>query len=220
MILVFDLDDTLYQELFYVKSGFRAVAKFMARQLGLAEQTIYKKLLKYLKLGRGKIFDNTLKEFDCCTKSLVKKCLAVYRSHKPRIVLAKEAKKCLARFRRWPLYIVTDGNKIVQNNKIKALGLAKQVKKVFITRRYGIKNEKPSPHCFLKISQLEKTGPENIVYIADDPTKDFIALKPLGFKTVRVLKGNHKNKKLPRAFEAQLKINSLDALTNELLSKL
>lgn len=87
-----------------------------------------------------------------------------------------------------PLYIVTDGNKIVQNNKIEALNLRKHIKKDFITHRFGKKHSKPSTYCFEKIRKLENVNPEDIVYIGDNPNKDFVNIKELGFRTIRIKK--------------------------------
>ncbi|MBC8490807.1 MAG: HAD hydrolase-like protein [Bacteroidetes bacterium] len=67
---------------------------------------------------------------------------------------------------------------------------------------------------------MERTPAENIVYIGDNPNKDFIGIKPLGFKTIRVLTGNHRFEKLDNMHEAHLSINSLDEIDNQLLRKL
>src|ERR1051325_5244608 len=121
MVLVFDLDDTLYEELTFVKSGFKAVAKFLNKEYGLPQMPVYKKLLARLAGGRGAIFDDVLKEYHLFSKRRVRKCLSVYRFHKAAIKLFPDAAACLARFNKHPLYVVTDGNKVVQENKIKAL---------------------------------------------------------------------------------------------------
>jgi len=59
-----------------------------------------------------------------------------------------------------------------------------------------------------------------VIYIADNPNKDFVGLKPLGFKTIRVLKGPYKDLKKPPEFEADLNIRSLAELDVELLNSL
>ena len=58
MILIFDLDDTLYKEREFVKSGFKAVSRYLHFKFNLNEKKIFLQLLKILKKnGRGKIFD-------------------------------------------------------------------------------------------------------------------------------------------------------------------
>jgi putative hydrolase of the HAD superfamily len=220
MILVFDLDDTLYDETTYVKSGFKAVAEYLSKEFNLSAKKITEELLEELKNGRGSIFDAVLKKYNIYSKRLVKKCIVTYRFHTPNISLSANGKKCLERFKNYPIYIVTDGNKIVQYKKIKALGVDKKVKHYYITHRYGVHNAKPSPYCFQKICEKEKITANQVVYIADNVSKDFVGIKPLGFKTIQVLTGQYTNIKRPREYQAELKINSLDELTESFIKKL
>lgn len=212
MILVFDLDDTLYEELTFVRSGFVSVCEYLNKEQSLPKRETMGKMLNKLNDGRGRIFDDLLGEYGLFSKKLVKKCVSVYRKHQPSIKLYKDAVDCLEKFRDISKYIITDGNKMVQKNKIKALNLDKMVKHCLITHAFGTKNAKPSPYCFLLICQEEKVNPSDVVYIADNPNKDFVGIKPLGFKTVRILRGNYRNVQLNSRFEADDMIESLDEL--------
>lgn len=217
MIVVFDLDDTLYEEMSFVRSGFQAVADYLEQAFSISPTESLTFMLDSLKGGRGRIFDDLLLHFDLYSKQKVKKCLSIYRSHKPKIHLYLEAEECLKKFAHLPLYIVTDGNKLVQQNKLGALGIKDKVKFSFVTHCYGIKNAKPSPYCFLKIAEKEEISPKDIVYIADNPHKDFVGIKPLGFKTIRLFQGPYKDIKLSEEFEAEFAINSLSELTEDYL---
>lgn len=217
-VIVFDLDDTLYNELSYVKSGFLAVAKYLSAYYGIQSDESYAFMLDKLKNGRGRIFDELLLKYKIYKKLLVKQCISIYRSHKPEIHLDQDAAFCLDTLSRYPLYIVTDGNKIVQKNKLISLGLFEKVKFCFITHQYGLKHAKPSPYCFLKICGLENTEPQNVVYVGDNPYKDFIGIKPLGFKTIRIYKGHYKDISMLENYEAQFKISSLFELDQEYLN--
>lgn len=79
-----------------------------------------------------------------------------------------------------------------------------------------MKHSKPSLYCFQLIAKKEKVEPKNIVYIGDNPTKDFVGIKPLGFRTIRVMTGQHKNKQLSSDYEAELKIHSISDLPEAL----
>ena len=220
MVIVFDLDDTLYDETTYVNSGFKAVAEYLSEKYELPAKTIFSQLVKELNNGRGSIFDSVLKQNNIYSKALVKKCVVVYHVHTPKIKLWESGKKCLERFKKYPVYIVTDGNKIVQHNKIKALGVDKKVKHYYITHRHGVHNAKPSTYCFLKICEKEKTTPDQVVYIADNLSKDFVGIKKSGFKTIQVLTGQHKELKKTIEYQAEIVINSLDELTEPFMLKL
>jgi putative hydrolase of the HAD superfamily len=146
--------------------------------------------------------------------------VSVYRGHKPDISLYQEAADCLDRIVSVPVYVVTDGHKTVQRSKLQALGLYDRVKFCFITYRYGIKNSKPSPYCFLKICAREKTTPDKVVYVGDNPHKDFVGIKPYGFKTIRVLTGQYSEVQESSEFEAHIKVSSLAGVNMELLRQL
>lgn len=220
-VIVFDLDDTLYDEIEYVKSCFKEVSNYFSYKFKIDKSLIYNYMIQDLETnGRGKIFDNMLENFKIYSKENIKKAILVYRTHKPNIVLPQESIEVLRYYNslKIPIYIVTDGNKIVQNRKIEALGVRKYIKKDFITHRYGIKNSKPSTYCFEKIAKLEKVEYKDIVYIGDNPNKDFVNIKKLGFRTIRVLKGMFSNSNKETEFEAELNILSLVELKSIILN--
>jgi len=221
VILVFDLDDTLYDEITYVESGFWAVANFAANEWQLEKQLVYDKLIHALdKTGRGRVFDTVLSHYDCLSKTNIRRCLGIYRRHKPSIDLHDPGARCLARFKTYPMYLVTDGNKLVQHNKVLALGLQSRFKRIFITHRFGVDKAKPSPYCFNLIANEEGMPPERIFYIGDNPAKDFVGIKPLGFRTVRVLTGMHKDICKSKRYEADTAVHTLDELTPALIERL
>jgi putative hydrolase of the HAD superfamily len=220
-ILVFDLDDTLYDEKTFVISGFQAVSDYLQSNFSIPKEKSFRLMVENLKEnGRGHIFDHILNRYNVYSKSSVKKCVSIYRTHEPTISLDPEADNCLSKFSMYPIYIVTDGNKMVQYNKLKALGLYSRVKFCFITHRYGLKHAKPSPYCFNKICRMEKVNPIQVVYIGDNPKKDFVGIKPLGFKTIRVRKGDYADVTLSPEYEAHYTIHSLSELTDNLLKEL
>jgi putative hydrolase of the HAD superfamily len=220
VIIVFDLDEVLYDEKTYVISGFRAVSEFLEKDEAIPKKIIFEYLKRRLKNGRERIFNDLLDNFRIYSQKNLKKCISVYRTHTPKIKLYSDAKDCLKRLKNYPLYIVTDGNKMVQKNKIKALNLENHVKKTILTSNYGLRNSKPSTFCFQKICDMEKTSPTNLVYIGDDPHKDFVGLKREGFKTIRLFKGRFKNERLSKEFEADYKIKSLKEINEKFIKKI
>ncbi|WP_276353620.1 HAD family hydrolase [Cohnella caldifontis] len=214
-VIVFDLDDTLYEEITFVRSGFRAVAAYLHRRFGIHPEESYAEMIEILDAeGRGRVFDRMLALHNRLSVQLTKECLAVYRSHEPAIALAADAVKCLEQLAAFPIYIVTDGNKLVQRRKLQALGLLDdpRIRRCFITRRFGVRNEKPSPYCFLKICELERANPEDVIYIGDNPNKDFVGIKPLGFRTVRILRGAYAKLRMRETHEADRQIRDLAEL--------
>lgn len=214
MVLIFDLDDTLYDELSYVRSGLQAVARFGKITHGWNTKQSFTFMWSELQFnGRGKIFDNWLKLHGAFTKKRLEECICVYRHHEPEIQLFAAATQILEFYRgELPVYVVTDGHKIVQNKKINALGLHPFVKRAFITHRFGIRNAKPSLHCFELIKNSEKCKWSEIVYVGDNPLKDFVNLNSVGAFTVRVGTGSHASVLVPPSHDAQAKISDLTHL--------
>jgi putative hydrolase of the HAD superfamily len=209
-VLVFDLDDTLYDERSYVESGFRAVAAFGEAQFGWEPDASFRFMIDVLeKEGRGCVFDRWLAAHGKGSKTLVAECVRQYRHHRPRLRLDARAGALLPMLEGYPLYIVTDGHKLVQQLKVEALGLAPFFRHVFITHRYGIARAKPSTYCFERILEREGCDWSSLTYTGDNPAKDFVGLNRKGANTVRVLTGMHKDAVAVEGYEAQHRISHL-----------
>jgi putative hydrolase of the HAD superfamily len=213
MIVIFDLDDTLYDELTYVRSGFRAVANWGASQLGLNAEKSYSKLISIFETeGRGRVFDQWLGD-----SGSVREAVRVYRHHNPSIVVWDAAVRAMNKLRDHPLYLVTDGHKVAQANKIAALGIASRFRHAYLTHRYGLAHAKPSTHCFRLIQKRERCDWSEMAYVGDNPSKDFVNLNTLGVPTVRVLTGQHREVVAKPGFDAKHQIRSLDELPDLLV---
>lgn len=214
MILIFDLDDTLYEEMTYVLSGLRAVARHGEQTYGWNAEESFAFLRQTLEReGRGKIFDRWLEQGGKLNRSNVRNCVKVYRHHRPELRLLPEAEAVLQRYEtRAPLYLVTDGHKIAQRNKVEALGLRARFRRCLITHEFGTRNAKPSLYCFELIRRAEKCNWADLVHVGDNPAKDFVNLNRMGALTVRVLTGSHKQAQARPGFDAQHTIASLAEL--------
>jgi putative hydrolase of the HAD superfamily len=214
MIFVFDLDDTLYDEKKFVYSGFSEVANWISEMSNTSSKEVFDFMIKDLSInGRGEVFNNALKKYFRDTKKNIKKCVSIYRLHKPKISLEKDVLDLLLELGKdYNLYIVTDGNKIVQNNKIKSLDLENYIKKAFITYRYGLKASKPSLKCFEIIKNIEKINWHELVYIGDNPNKDFVNLNKVNAITIRVLQGDYSSVEATIEYDAKFKIDKVTDL--------
>ncbi len=207
-VVVLDLDDTLYDELSYVRSGLRAVADWGEERLGIDREDAYARMMALLaQQGRGRVFDEWLEG-----RGSVREALSVYRQHTPTIELWPEADALLRRLEGRSVYVVTDGHKGVQWRKAEALGLPPRIRRVYPTNRYGRHRAKPSPYCFELIARRERVAMDRLVHVGDNPAKDFVGLNPLGVTTVRVLTGQHAAVVAAPGAEAQHRIPSLGHL--------
>ena len=130
MILVLDLDDTLYDESTFVRSGFRAVAAYLAERFDLDPQASFQAMMVTLgNQGRGGVFDTVLAAEGLSDPDLVSQCVRIYREHRPQIELAPGATEMLDYHAHLPLYLVTDGEPAVQAAKVEALGLSSRFRR-------------------------------------------------------------------------------------------
>ena len=215
MITIFDLDDTLYPEHTYVESGFRAVARWGEAQFGWPASDSLESMCRLLaEHGRGKVFDLWLQAGGLRpTRRLVGSAVRVYRHHEPDIHMPQDHHAVLEELAgRDSLYLITDGHKLVQAKKIKALHIAPLFDGVYITHRYGRSAAKPSPRCFELIRQRENSEWTNMVYVGDDPSKDFVTLNQLGMPTVRILTGRHAEEIAAPGFDATRTVRRLREL--------
>jgi putative hydrolase of the HAD superfamily len=189
-IVVFDIDDTLYLERDYVFSGFHAVAQQLASLTRVNATTLYEYMIqKFNNEGRQHVFDNLLQEFPrirrACTKAQL---LEVYRSHCPQIKILDGLDRLLNGLKtaNATLAIVSDGRLVSQQRKVQALQLARWFDIIVLTDKWGKHFWKPHRRGFETIEQYTGARGEQLVYIADNPSKDFIAPNSLGWMTVRL----------------------------------
>lgn len=206
MIFIFDLDDTIFKEFDYVKSGFKFCAKFLSKNK-ISTKKIYNNFIRlFRKNGRGKVFDLYFKG----NKSKSKKLISLYRKHYPDIKAYKDALNLIRTLKKKKIrmYIVTDGIKDSQYQKIKKLNIKKYFKKIFITPVYGKTYMKPSIKCFEIIKKIEKCNWHEMVYIGDNPKKDFVNLNKKKVTTIRILRGEFKKLDVLRLRDAKYKIKN------------
>lgn len=176
--VIFDLDDTLYSEKDYVKSGYRAIAEY----LGLEDAET--ELWQFFTEGKAAIDEYLIKSGKIDKKA---ECLEVYRNHMPLIALYDGVKDIIENLVRNGIKvgIITDGRVEGQKNKLKALGLDKMVDDIIITDELGgIQFRKPNDISFRIMQNRWKIPYESMVYIGDNPQKDFIAPRQLGMAGV------------------------------------
>ena len=122
--ILFDLDDTLYLERDFVKSGFKTVASLIQNNNGIDKEVVFNRLLSIFNSGERKnIFDSYINEFGEINYT-INELVNLYRSHVPNIHLLPGINEYLLSLSRvYKLGLVPDGYIQAQNNKIKALGL-------------------------------------------------------------------------------------------------
>lgn len=184
--VIFDVDDTLYLERDYVRSGFAAVGEHLQRSLGV--EGFFDTAWRLFEEGlRGRVFDAALDSLGVANAS-ISELVEVYRWHQPGIRLLNDSASVLERLVAGaiPIGVITDGPVASQWAKIAALGLEKFATVVVVTGELGEGRGKPHEAAFKLVEEELAMGGDELTYVADNPAKDFIAPYRRGWRTVRI----------------------------------
>ena len=221
IVIVFDLDDTLYKEIDFLKSGYKKVSELVEQRFGLVSYLIYDKLLTWYFNGEN-AFERLNEEYGL--DNPINDYLNIYRYHHPSIVLSEETKNTLnaLRSKGVTLGVISDGREITQKQKIEALGLAEWIDwdRVLINEdnNYFKPNhwsfDRMMLHCYEQYPRADL----KFYYVGDNPKKDFLAPNQLGWETVCLLddgKNIHpQDFSLPKEYLPKAQIRSIKELVN------
>ena len=214
--VVFDLDDTLYAERDYVLSGFRALGRWLGRSEGIGGFADAA-WAEFCAGHRGDIFDRALVRLGVPpTATRIAEMVRRYRSHRPQIRLAPDAERWLARAAgRRPLALITDGPTASQSRKVSALALRDHgFRPILLTDRWGLAYRKPHERAYRAVERRLGLSGAELVYVADNAAKDFLAPRRLGWATVQIRRPGalHAGPPATPEFGADRSIDSLDQL--------
>jgi putative hydrolase of the HAD superfamily len=217
--LIFDMDDTLYDEKLYCRSGFAAVALHLSQYTGISNDKIFKGLWHQFETAdRSRVFNAVLEKLGLTAdESLIWQLVEIYRSHRPRISLEPAVKKILTELKQnYHIALLTDGYLPTQRLKAEALGLDKLCEAIIYTETLGRQYWKPHPLGYEKLIETLNLSPAQAAYIADNPEKDFIAPNKLGITPIQIKRPNRLYTKQPDSPQAEPKhiIQSLNDLAD------
>lgn len=195
--VVFDLDDTLYDEVDYCKSGFDAVGRFIEETCSLPEGVtggIVSEFLwsQFQSGNRTRTFNSAIEKFNITSNDdFIAELVAIYRNHPPAITLPDESRAILDKLSpKYKLALLSDGFMPAQRLKVESLGIETYFQCIVYTEEMGREFWKPSTAGFERIVKSLAVKPENCVYIADNLKKDFIGPNELGFQTIQLIRPN------------------------------
>jgi len=222
--VAFDMDDTLYDEADYYRSGFAVAARQIADDFKLKDIAIFESLWEIFNSGNHKTtFDSAGEKFGVTfDKNYIEKLVNVFRGHKPDINLPSESRRVLENLKsHYKLGLVTDGYLPAQELKVAALGIGKFFDCIIYTEKLGSEHWKPSPKGFEKLlTDLGVTASESI-YVGDNLKKDFLSPNQMGFKTIRIVRAKrlHSGPAPSQQAQPQYEIDSITKLP-DLLRKI
>lgn len=209
-VVCFDLDDTLYKEIDYLKEAYRLIATYIC---GDDWHKLYEQMIEWYKSGHN-VFDMVCQFYPNIEKEDL---LHKYRYDVHSLSLPDKTKDLLIDLTssNIKLGLITDGREKTQQNKINALGLDYYFDDgmIIISETFG--SEKPSTNNYLYF--MDKFPDAAFMYVGDNPKKDFAGANTLGWETVCLLddgRNIHKQdfSNISSVYLPKIKINSLSEL--------
>ena len=170
-MVVFDIDDTLYNELDYIWSSYQKISKVLNLDISaemLAVRRQWKDVFQYVKDTYN-------------TPMSADEIAQMYWDHTMTLELFPDAKRLLdwLKTNHIKTGIISDGRSLTQRNKMKMLGLNDYVANDDVVISEEIGNMKP---CIDNYLYFEKRYPDTrFVYIGDNTERDFLSPNQLGW---------------------------------------
>lgn len=198
-VVVFDLDDTLFLERIFCRSGFRVIERelkmiFGSRMAGVAmrmDSALRRREGHFDMLERilASLPDEELAPEE--RSGLMNGLVETYRTHIPEgLALPADRMDVLRELQRRnvAMGIITDGRSATQRRKIEALGLRNFVapNNILISEETGF--DKSSPENF---RHFVRAYPEALrfIYVGDNEKKDFLIPNLMGWTTLKCAYG-------------------------------
>lgn len=211
--VVFDLDDTLISEKEYIKSGYRYIARIIKDRFKLDDNQVFNDLVSLFEISPLNVFNRLYDKYRIeYSKEMILDLVKEYRGHFPDIQFYNDVLSCLSELNKLGIKvgIITDGYAISQRQKLKAIQADKYFDEIVVTDELGRDCWKPHPRAFEVIKEKFDINFNEMIYVGDNPEKDFYISKTYPIKTIRILRdGVHKDKSYLEGFEADMSINHL-----------
>ncbi|MCR4738984.1 MAG: HAD-IA family hydrolase [Lachnospiraceae bacterium] len=218
-VILFDLDDTLAPEDDFIRSGYAETARYLKDRYfpGYDEEKIKEELYALYKESPRFVFNRYLEGKNTAyTGEDIKELIRIYREHEPSVSYYDDVMPSLKELKElgFKLGIITDGFVISQRNKLKALDAFSFFDRIIITGELGEGYGKPDERPFIMMKEAFCAELSDLVYVGDNPEKDFYIGKDKEISTIRIYrKGSvYENAGYREDIREDIRIGSFDEL--------
>ena len=217
-VVVFDLDDTLISEKEYIRSGYLHIARIIEDRFAMDKKEVFDELMSLFKVSPLNVFNRLYDKYQIkYSKEMILDLVKEYRGHFPDIQFYDDVLPCLSELKRAGIKvgIITDGYAIAQRKKLKAIQANEYFDEIIVTDELGRDYWKPHPKAFELMKEKFRVNFDEMIYVGDNPEKDFYISKTYPIKTVRIIRdGVHSDKNYFRDIKEDIKIISLKDIKN------
>lgn len=195
--VVFDLDDTLISEKEYIKSGYRHIAEVIGQRFNINKDQVYIDLFQLFRESPHNVFNRLYEKYQIeYSKEMIIDLVNEYRGHFPDVQYYDDVMQCLNELKVLgvKIGIITDGYAQAQRQKLKAVEADMYFDEIIVTDELGRDYWKPHPKAFEIIKERFGVSFDEMIYVGDNPGKDFYISTIYPIKTVRIFRdGVHKD---------------------------
>ena len=208
--VIFDLDDTLLSEYDFVVSGYRYVSVFLSRMIGVSADEINERLWELSKETYANAFNRLFDSYGIAyTKNEVISLVDSYRNHPANLKFYPDVYPTLKALKEKGILtgIISDGDPQRQWNKINYAVAAmasdyqsgnadpelsspdKWFDAIILNDEFGGERfRKPNHHGYKVIAEQLDIDPSEMIYVGDNPAKDFHITADLPVRTARIIR--------------------------------
>lgn len=217
--VIFDLDDTLISENEYIISGYRHISILLSKKFGIEKDFILSLMLDLHQTSSKKVFNRLLEKLNIESNEIfIWELVEEYRTHMPEIEFYADVHPCLEKLKERAIKtgIITDGYIFAQRNKLKVLNADKYFDYIILTEEIGREYWKPHPKAFEKMREMLEVEFNEMIYVGDNPEKDFIIAKDYPLTCIRIDRpmGLYSKSLYRKDFKEKYRINHLNELIN------
>ncbi len=195
--VIFDLDDTLISEKEYIKSGYRHIAEVIGQRFNINKDQVYIDLFQLFRESPHNVFNRLYEKYQIeYSKEMIIDLVNEYRGHFPDVQYYDDVMQCLNELKVLgvKIGIITDGYAQAQRQKLKAVEADMYFDEIIVTDELGRDYWKPHPKAFEIIKERFGVSFDEMIYVGDNPGKDFYISTIYPIKTVRIFRdGVHKD---------------------------
>ncbi|MBQ9605862.1 MAG: HAD hydrolase-like protein [Lachnospiraceae bacterium] len=221
--VIFDLDDTLVSEYEFIVSGYKYMSEYLADRLKHTPQEIEERLWDLSKETYSHAFNRLFDSYgEAYTEEELQKLILLYRSHPADLRFYPDVYPVLKGLRERDILtgIISDGDPGRQKNKIRT-AVAQLPERYTVSHWFdevilndefgGASYRKPNPHGFRVMAERLGVTADEMIYIGDNPAKDFHIAADLPVRTARIVRENgiYNNKGYLNGIKEKWNIDSL-----------
>lgn len=191
--VLYDMDNTLYNESSYFHGAFETIATHISAVFGIEKCIVLQAIEQIFKEKGslyGYLFDDVLERLGISyNDSFITELVNLFHSFEPTLVLYDDVPPTFQylKMKKIRLGLISNGRAETQRRKVLSLNLEPILDLTIFPEESG--KEKPNPYAFNLALDHFMINHDEAIYVGDNPFVDFSGAAKVGIHTVRIRRG-------------------------------